>query len=105
MTQAELYRNLKDIGLPLAYNHFTNEHPDPPYLVYLYSYSSDLLADNINYKEISNYQIELYTIKKDLENEKLVEEKLKEIELPYSKTETYLNDEKLFQIIYEVQLI
>lgn len=104
MTQIELYNHLKSIGLPVSYHHFT-ETPAPPYLIYLYSYSNDLIADNHNYKEISYFQIELYTTKKDLSSEKLVEDKLKEIELPYSKIETWIDSEKLYQVIYEVQLI
>ena len=74
-------------------------------MIYLYSYSNDLIADNHNYKEISYFQIELYTTKKDLASEKLVEDKLKEIELPYSKIETWIDSEKLYQVIYEIQLI
>lgn len=109
MTQAELYNHLKSIGLPLTYGHFidtpTKPHPLPPYLVYLYSYSNDLIADNHNYKSIDNFQIELYTDKKDLSSEKLVEDKLKELRLPYLKLEEYIEEEKVFQILYEVQLL
>lgn len=104
MTQTELYKALKSIGLPIKYHHFT-EPPLPPYLVYLYSYSSDLVADNVNYVDIENFQIELYTVKKDLASEKLVQDKLKELELPYEKSEYWLESEKLYQILYEVQLI
>jgi hypothetical protein len=49
--------------------------------------------------------VELYTIKKDLQSETLVQNKLKELELPYSKIETYLDTEKLYQVIYEIRLI
>lgn len=104
MTQAELNKALKSIGLPVRYHHFTDP-PSPPYLVYLYSYSSDLIADNTNYVDIENFQIELYTVKKDLASEKLVQDKLKELEFPYSKIETWIDSEKLYQVIYEVQLI
>lgn len=103
MTQVELYNHLKSIGLPLSYSHFDKE-VIPPYLLYLFSYSNDLMADNHNYHGISNFQIELYTNKKDLASEKLVENKLKEIELPYTKMETYIDSEKVYQILYEVQI-
>lgn len=103
MTITELAQELSTIGLPLSYNHFTTP-PAPPYLVYLFSYSNDLIADNRNYEDIGIYQIELYTNKKDLVSEKKVEDKLKEIELPYQKIETWIDSEKLFQIIYEVSL-
>lgn len=103
MTQIELYNHLKTIGLPLSYSYF-NQEVEPPYLLYLFSYSDDLIADDKNYYSISNFQIELYTNKKDLASEKLVEDKLKSIELPYKKMETYISDEKVFQILYEVQI-
>ena len=109
MTQAELFAALKAIGYPVAYSHFEGTSddpvPSPPYLVYLFAYSDDLMADNINYAEISNFQIELYTAKKDLVAEKNVQDKLKELSLPYRKTEVWLESEKLYQIIYEIQLI
>lgn len=109
MTQAELYQALKAIGFPVAYSHFEdtpqNPAPKPPFITYQFVYSSDVKADNQNYVEISNFQIELYTAKKDLAAEKLVQDKLKELKLPYMKIETYLESEKLYQVIYEIQLI
>lgn len=109
MTQAELYQALKSIGLPVAYGEFIdtpeNPAPSPPFITYQYAYSGDMIADNQNYLEAAFYQIELYTDKKDPATEKLVENKLKELRLPYSKIETWLDSENLRQVIYEVQLI
>lgn len=104
MNQIELHNHLDSIGLPLAYDHFT-EYQNPPYIIYKFSYASDLMADDTNYKEISNFQIELYTSKKDLNSEKLVEDKLKEIEQPYSKSEEWIESEEVFQIVYNTQII
>jgi len=109
MTLAELYQALKAIGYPVAYSHFVdtpqNPAPAPPYITYKEAYSSDLYADNQNYVDIPVIQIELYTDEKDLAAEVAVQNKLKELGLPYSKTETYLEAEGLFQVIYEIQLI
>lgn len=109
MTQAELLAALKSTGLPVAYSAFietpTTPLPKPPFVTYIFSYSGDMMADNTNYLEINNFQIELYTVKKDLAAEKLVKDKLKELELPYTQTETWIDDEKLFQNIFEIQLI
>lgn len=108
MTQPELYAHLEDIGLPIAYKNFDEDNfddiPDPPFLVYLFTYSDDLMADNINYVEISNFQIELYTDKKDLASEKKVQDKLKEIEIPYFKQEFWIENERLHQVIYDIKL-
>lgn len=109
MNIADLLNGLKATGYPVAYSDFhvddQNPHPQPPYLVYVFAYSDDLMADNINYADISNFQVELYTARKDLAAEKKVQDKLKELGLPYIKTGTWIDSEKVFQIIYEIQLI
>ncbi|MEK5058646.1 hypothetical protein BK126_02965 [Paenibacillus sp. FSL H7-0326] len=104
MNQAELFTALKSLGMPVAYLAFQSP-VQAPFITYHYAYSSDMMADNQNYLDIGNFQVELYATKKDLAAEKLVQDKLKELQMPYSKTETWIEDEKLFQIIYEVQLI
>ncbi|SFR15252.1 hypothetical protein [Desulfoscipio geothermicus] len=103
MTQAELYAALKTLGLPVAYGEFT-EPTAPPFITYQFSYSGDLMADNQNYVELSNFQVELYTATKDLASEALVQDKLKELGLPYRKIEAWLEEEKLRQVVYEIQL-
>ena len=109
MTLAELNQALKAIGYPVAYSHFVdtpqNPAPKPPFITYQEAYSSDLIADNQNYVPVSNVQIELYTDRKDPAAEAAVQNKIKELGLPYSKIETYIEDERLFQVIYEAQLI
>ncbi|WP_411736094.1 hypothetical protein [Paenibacillus sp. M2] len=104
MNQTELYQGLQAIGYPVAYSHFTTE-PKAPYLVYLFAYGNDYMADNFNHAEVSVYQVELYTEKKDLTAEQKVKDKLREMQLPFSKSETYLESEKMHQVIYEIQLI
>lgn len=104
MTQAELYAALKTLGMPVAYGEFTSPQAQP-FITYQFAYSGDMTADNQNYLEISNFQIELYTKNKDPATEKKVQDKLKELRLPYSKIETWLDSENLRQVIYEVQLI
>lgn len=104
MTQAELIQALKSLGMPVAYGEFTSLQT-PPFICVQFAYSGDMFADNQNYLEAGYYQIELYTAKKDPAVEKLVQDKLKELRLPYSKIETWLDSENLRQVIYEVQLI
>src|SRR5690625_84723 len=109
MTLQELNLALREIGYPVYYSHPTvNDNsppPVPPYITYLFAYSNDLIADNVNYTKISQMQVELYTRIKDLNAEIQVQNKLKDLRLPYYKYETYLDSEKLFQIIYEIQII
>lgn len=101
MEQAELFTLLKSTGLPVAYHHFTTP-PTPPYLAYLFAYSDNFGADNRVYSKASNYQVELYTVKKDLASEALLENALDAAEIYWEKSETYIESEKLYQVIYEI---
>ena len=105
MTLAELFTALKTLGLPVAYAEFT-QPTAPPFICYQFTYSGDnLVADNANVIDVDNIDIELYTVTKDLAREKLVEDKLKELELPYRKVETLIESENLRQVIYEIQIV
>lgn len=108
MTLAELKIILEATGYPVAYSHFiatSNEPvPDPPYVVYLETSSSNFKADDTVYKKIRNVQIELYTKKKDLFAEAKLETVLFDNELAFETTETFVESEELFQKIYEVRL-
>jgi hypothetical protein len=109
MNLAELNLVLGATGYPVAYSHFKASKdrpiPEPPYIVYLVTYSSNFSADNVVYKKIDNVQIELYTVKKDLEAESKLEAVLIDNELPFDSTEAFIESEELFQKIYEVRLI
>jgi hypothetical protein len=109
MNLVELKQILESIDFPVAYSHFTpspnNPVPKPPYICYLVSHSTNIMADDEVYKEIDNVQIELYTLKKDLAAEKIVKDLLKANKLPYETREAFIVSEKLYQKIYEVRLI
>ncbi|MGD7051422.1 hypothetical protein [Sutcliffiella horikoshii] len=109
MKLAELSQLLKATGYPVAYSHFkvtsTNPMPNPPYIVYLVSGSSNLFADNKTYKKINDIQIELYTDKKDLNAEATLEALLDENNIPYDTTEIWIESEQLFQKTYEIGVI
>lgn len=101
---AHLAQLLSEAGVPVARNAFLKAQA-PPYIVYVFSHSDNFAADSKVYLKRDNYQVELYTEKKDI----ALEEKLEGIfdghGLVYDKTETYLESEKLVEVIYEIQLI
>ena len=103
MDEATLFNLLKSTGLPVAYHHFVSP-PEPPYLVYLFAYSSNFGADNKVYLKQNNYQVELYTKTKDPGREKLLEDLFDNNEIYWEKSETYIESEKMHQIIYEIQI-
>jgi hypothetical protein len=85
----------------VAYHHFTSP-PTPPYIVYLFSYSSNFGADNKVYDAEKNFQVELYTTKKDPTPEALIEGLFDANDIYWDKTETYIESEGLYQVLYEI---
>lgn len=65
MNQAELFTALKSLGMPVAYLAFQSP-VQAPFITYHYAYSSDMMADNQNYLDIGNFQVELYATKRIL---------------------------------------
>ena len=104
MTLEKLYSILKATGYPVAYSHFEVK-TSLPFITYLVDGSSNMFADNKVYKKIENIKIELYTAEKNLEIEENLERLLDENEIAYETDETWIESEKLFQKIYEVELI
>lgn len=103
MDEATLHNLLKSTGMPVAYHHYVSP-PKLPYLVYLFAYSSNFGADNKVYLEQNNYQVELYTKTKDPGREKLLEDLFDNNEIYWEKSETYIESEKMYQVIYEIKI-
>ena len=101
MDEVTLFNLLKSTGLPVAYHHFTSP-PATPYIVYLFSYSSNFGADNKVHSQADNYQVELYTKTKDPAVEALIEGLFDANEIYWEKTETYIDSEGLYQVLYEI---
>jgi hypothetical protein len=99
--EATLYELLKTTNLPVAYHHFVSP-PSPPYIVYLFSYSSNFGADNKVYDAEKNFQVELYTTNKDPTSEALIEGLFDANDIYWDKTETYIESEGLYQVLYEI---
>ena len=87
-------------------HHFEEgREPEKPYLVYLYPETNNFSADGIVYQGINELDLELYTDRKDPDAEKRVEAVLKEHGFFYEKTETYLEFEKMFEVLYEMEVL
>lgn len=106
MTLTELVTILKATGYPMAFSHFKDGPPSIPCICYIEAPSSHFYGDNNVYYDISTIQIELYTDKKDTIAENAIESLFKANEIPYqSLGDMWIESEKLFQKIYEVELI
>lgn len=103
MTLEELKAVLDASGVPFAYHHWETQK-EPPYGVYLYVYDEPFYADGALYYWTGRYQVELYTRKKDPAAEARVEMALARAGLSYEKSETYLEDERLYEMLYEIEV-
>ena len=96
---------LESIGIPYAYDHFAEgESPEPPFLCYLLPGSSNFSADGKVYHRISEVRLEMYTDFKDLASEQKVEDALDAAGIFYNKTETWIDSEKLYEVLYSFDM-
>ena len=103
MKPEEIYGILESTGIPVAYQMFDEKNaPDLPIMVYSVPYSNNFSADGAVYKKISHIQIDLYTKNKDMTSEDKVENALSSFY--WSKQEEYLEDERCYRIMYEVEV-
>lgn len=97
----ELLKVLKEIGLPFAYDHFAEgESPEPPFICYLLPGSNNFAADGKVYFKANEVYIEMYTDFKDLSVEQKMEAVLDEHGIFYNKSETWIDSEKLYEVLY-----
>lgn len=91
--------------IPFAYDHFAEgESPDPPFICYLLPSSNNFSADGRVYYKISEVHIELYTNLKDLSVKAAVEDMLDEYDIFYNKSETWIESERLYEVLYIFEL-
>jgi len=110
VTQAELYAALAiacptdDGYVPVAYRAH-EPAVEPPFICYLFTDSADVTADDTNYVPIAGFDVEYYSETKDLAAEAEIEAALASLGLVWSKTETYIETEKLIETIWSVQAV
>ena len=97
----ELLKILKETEIPFAYDHFAEgESPEPPFICYLLPGSNNFSADGKVYFKANEVHIELYTDFKDLTVEQKLEAVLDEHGIFYNKSETLIESEKLYEVLY-----
>lgn len=100
-----LLQLLSEMKLPFAYHHFAEgESPEPPFICYLLPGSNNFSADGKVYYKINEVHLELYTDLKDLAVEQMVEAVLFEHDIFYNKSETWIESEKLFEVLYTFEM-
>lgn len=106
MTFKEVSQMIQGIGLPYAYYQFPdNTGQEPPFICFFYPNNNDVLADNSNYQKVEHLAIELYTDNKDFEHEAAVEAALSSHGLVWSRSEEYIDSERMFLVVYETDVV
>lgn len=101
----KLLQILSETQIPFAYHHFAEgESPEPPFICYLLPGSNNFSADGKVYYKINEVHIELYTDLKDLAVEQQLEDVLDEHGIFYNKSETWIESEKLYEVIYTFEM-
>lgn len=104
MTILEVANLIDSFGIPFRLDHVEGE-PETPYCVYYFPNNTDFFADNKNYIDKRPLHIEVIFNSRNLEKEEEIETILKSNNLSYYKSVDWLNDEKVYQITYESEVI
>ena len=106
MTYTKIHKMIKRMGLPATYHHWQPGHVPPlPYLVYLVDEQRYFAADNVVYQKIASVRLELYSDRKNFAAEEQIERIFEEDEIVYDKYEEYIESEKLFEQVYEFEVM
>jgi len=105
MTYEEINEMMQEMDFPFAYHHFAEgESPNPPFVLFLSPGENTFSADNSMYYSFKQLDIELYTDKKSPEVEERVEEILRQHHIFYNKTEAWIESERLYEVLYEMEV-
>lgn len=106
MTYKEVASMIAGMNYPYAYDHFEEGNASPPpFICFYFSGSDDLAADNTTYQRIRPLTIELYTDNKDFAAEENVETALNSAGLVYSRSETFIDSERLYEVIFSTEIV
>ena len=101
MNETELLKILNSSGIRFAYHHA----PPLPYGAYLLvDEPTTFYADGEMYYRIARYQVELYAKAKSPKAEKQLESALIAAGISFQKSETYIDSEKLYETLYEIEV-
>lgn len=106
MTFGEIKEMAEECVDDTAYDHFAEgESPDPPFLVYRFPGDDNFSADGVPYVKVTGLDFELYTDRKDPPLEERVEQILTSHGIFFRKSETWIGSEKLYEVLYETEVI
>lgn len=79
--------------------------PALPFIVYYSQGTDNAFGDNQTYHVVEDINICLYSANKDTTSESLIETALNNANIPWNKSEVYIDTEECFEITYAITLI
>ena len=99
MTLEELKNRCKNLGFKYAYGSF-KDVVEPPHLIAIINRDDNFKADNRIYKKYNTIQLDYTYLDKNIEEQDKIEDEILK-DVVWEKTqETYLSDEKIWQVSY-----
>lgn len=104
MTLEEFCSVLDSLEIPWACASFTDPQQASTYLVYTREEPNIKRADDSNYYMCERINLELYSATLALEEEKRIEEALISHNLVFNKYPSYIDSERVHQVLYTFEL-
>lgn len=105
MKLEEFYQHLVTLELPVQYYSYQEgQAPSLPYLIYYQPEKVVLHADNITYCTNNTVKVEVYTDFKDPTLEARIEKLFNTLKITYTFQETYIREERMYMIVYELTI-
>lgn len=79
--------------------------PALPFIVYYSQGTDNQFGDNKTYHVVEDINICLYSRQKDTTSESAIESALNNSNIPWNKSEAYIDSEECYEITYEITLI
>lgn len=79
--------------------------PALPFIVYYSQGTDNQFGDNKTYHVVEDINICLYSRQKDTTSESAIESALNNNNIPWNKSEAYIDSEECYEITYEITLI
>ena len=104
MTLEELKTALDATKLQVSYSSVPIESATKPYIVYYQTGVRNFAADGVAYYSAKTITITLYSDTRDRTSEGLIETQLTNSGVYWTKTNEFLDDEKIFETIYTIEV-
>lgn len=106
MNYREVKQMVASFGFPFTYYSFPEKQaPALPYVLFYFPNTNNFSADDTVYQKAEALNIELYTKEKDYTSESAIEDVLEEYGIVWQKSESYLNSENMYEVLYQTEVI